>query len=84
LDEPKYDSKRSADEPKHGCVVDKINEFREKEEGTGNARFRGRDECADPAETVNSATSGTSGSGWRRRSLKTVSLSFSEARIRHG
>jgi hypothetical protein len=28
LDEPKYDSKWSADDPKKGCVVDKINEFR--------------------------------------------------------
>jgi hypothetical protein len=28
LDEPKYDKKWSADEPKKGCVVDKINEFR--------------------------------------------------------
>ena len=28
LDEPGYDSKWSADDPKHGCVVDKINEFR--------------------------------------------------------
>jgi hypothetical protein len=28
LDEPKYDPKWSADDPKHGCVVDKINEFR--------------------------------------------------------
>jgi nuclease S1 len=28
LDEPKYDAKWSADDPKHGCVVDKINEFR--------------------------------------------------------
>jgi hypothetical protein len=28
LDEPKYDKKWSADDPKHGCVVDKINEFR--------------------------------------------------------
>ncbi len=28
LDEPKHDSKWSADDPKHGCVVDKINEFR--------------------------------------------------------
>jgi hypothetical protein len=28
LDEPKYDAKRSADDSKHGCVVDKINEFR--------------------------------------------------------
>ena len=28
LDEPKYDSKWSADEPKLGCVVNKINEFR--------------------------------------------------------
>ena len=28
LDEPKYDSKWSADDPKKGCVVDKINEFK--------------------------------------------------------
>jgi len=28
LDEPKYDPKWSADDSKHGCVVDKINEFR--------------------------------------------------------
>jgi len=28
LDEPRYDSKWSADDPKKGCVVDKINEFR--------------------------------------------------------
>jgi nuclease S1 len=28
LDEPRYDSKWSADDPKHGCVVDKINEFK--------------------------------------------------------
>ena len=28
LDGPKYDSKWSADDPKKGCVVDKINEFR--------------------------------------------------------
>jgi hypothetical protein len=28
LDEPGYDKKWSADDPKHGCVVDKINEFR--------------------------------------------------------
>ena len=28
LDEPEYDSKWSADDPKNGCVVDKINEFR--------------------------------------------------------
>jgi hypothetical protein len=28
LDEPKYDKKWSADDPKKGCVVDKINEFR--------------------------------------------------------
>lgn len=28
LDEPGYNSKWSADDPKHGCVVDKINEFR--------------------------------------------------------
>jgi hypothetical protein len=28
LDEPKYDKKWSADDSKHGCVVDKINEFR--------------------------------------------------------
>jgi hypothetical protein len=28
LDEPAYDKKWSADDPKHGCVVDKINEFR--------------------------------------------------------
>jgi hypothetical protein len=28
LDEPKYDRKWSADDSKHGCVVDKINEFR--------------------------------------------------------
>jgi nuclease S1 len=28
LDEPAYDSKWSKDDPKHGCVVDKINEFR--------------------------------------------------------
>jgi hypothetical protein len=28
LDEPKYDPKWSADDTKHGCVVDKINEFR--------------------------------------------------------
>ena len=28
LDEPGYDAKWSADDPKHGCVVDKINEFR--------------------------------------------------------
>jgi hypothetical protein len=28
LDEPKYDKKWSADDPKHGCVVDKINELR--------------------------------------------------------
>ncbi len=28
LDEPKYDAKWSADDPKKGCVVDKINEFR--------------------------------------------------------
>ncbi len=28
LDEPRYDSKWSADNPEHGCVVDKINEFR--------------------------------------------------------
>jgi hypothetical protein len=28
LDEPAYDSKWSADDPKKGCVVDKINEFR--------------------------------------------------------
>jgi hypothetical protein len=29
LDEPKYDPEWSADDSKHGCVVDKINEFRE-------------------------------------------------------
>jgi nuclease S1 len=28
LDAPKYDAKFSADDSKHGCVVDKINEFR--------------------------------------------------------
>jgi nuclease S1 len=28
LDEPRYDSKWSADDPKKGCLVDKINEFR--------------------------------------------------------
>jgi nuclease S1 len=28
LDEPRYDAKWSADDPKKGCVVDKINEFR--------------------------------------------------------
>ena len=28
LDEPKYDAKFSGDDPKKGCVVDKINEFR--------------------------------------------------------
>ena len=28
LDQTKYDKKWSADDPKHGCVVDKINEFR--------------------------------------------------------
>jgi hypothetical protein len=28
LDEPAYDKKWSADDTKHGCVVDKINEFR--------------------------------------------------------
>ncbi len=28
LDEPRYDSKWSADDPQHGCLVDKINEFR--------------------------------------------------------
>jgi hypothetical protein len=28
LDEPKYDRKWSADDSKHGCVVDKMNEFR--------------------------------------------------------
>jgi S1/P1 Nuclease len=28
LDEPRYDAKWSADDPKHGCVVDKINQFR--------------------------------------------------------
>jgi hypothetical protein len=28
LDEPRYDKKWSADDSKHGCVVDKINEFR--------------------------------------------------------
>jgi nuclease S1 len=28
LDEPTYDSKWSADDPKKGCVVDKINEFK--------------------------------------------------------
>jgi hypothetical protein len=28
LDEPRYDAKWSAVDPKHGCVVDKINEFR--------------------------------------------------------
>ena len=28
LDEPAYDKKWSADDPKHGCVVDKINEFK--------------------------------------------------------
>jgi nuclease S1 len=28
LDEPKYDAKFSADDSKHGCVVEKINEFR--------------------------------------------------------
>jgi hypothetical protein len=28
LDEPRYDRKWSADDSKHGCVVDKINEFR--------------------------------------------------------
>ncbi len=28
LDEPAYDAKWSADDPKKGCVVDKINEFR--------------------------------------------------------
>jgi nuclease S1 len=28
LDEPQYDKKWSADDPKKGCVVDKINEFR--------------------------------------------------------
>jgi hypothetical protein len=28
LDEPKYDPKWSADDAKHGCVVEKINEFR--------------------------------------------------------
>ena len=28
LDEPRYDSKWSADDPKKGCVVDKINEFK--------------------------------------------------------
>jgi hypothetical protein len=28
LYEPRYDAKFSADDPKHGCVVDKINEFR--------------------------------------------------------
>ena len=28
LDEPRYESKWSADDPKKGCVVDKINEFR--------------------------------------------------------
>jgi hypothetical protein len=28
LDEPKYDPKWSADDPKKGCVIDKINEFR--------------------------------------------------------
>jgi S1/P1 Nuclease len=28
LDEPKYDAKYSADDSKHGCVVDKIKEFR--------------------------------------------------------
>ena len=28
LDEPRYDSKLSGDDPKKGCVVDKINEFK--------------------------------------------------------
>jgi hypothetical protein len=28
LDEPKYDARLSADDPKKGGVVDKINEFR--------------------------------------------------------
>src|SRR5580658_7460012 len=28
LDEPRYDAKFSGDDPKKGCVVDKINEFR--------------------------------------------------------
>ncbi len=28
LDEPRYDSRFSGDDPKKGCVVDKINEFR--------------------------------------------------------
>ncbi len=28
LDEPAYDKRWSADDPQHGCVVDKINEFR--------------------------------------------------------
>jgi hypothetical protein len=28
LDEPRYDSKWSTDDPNHGCVVDKINQFK--------------------------------------------------------
>jgi hypothetical protein len=28
LDEPRYDAKSSADDPKHGCVVDKIIDFK--------------------------------------------------------
>ncbi len=40
LNEPKYNAKFSADDSKHGCVVDKINELRKKLLVTSQSRSR--------------------------------------------
>ena len=40
LDEPRYDAKWSADDPKKGCVVDKINEFKARRSRTSPSPSR--------------------------------------------
>jgi nuclease S1 len=61
LDEPRYDSKWSADDPKKGCVVDKINKFmatlKDKSKPVEECRFALRflNHCGRLARVLNEA-----------------------------
>ena len=63
LDQPAYGSRWSADDPKHGCVVDKINEFK----ATPGSGWRW---CSTRCSGLNSSRCRRNGVGWPLRRQK--------------
>jgi hypothetical protein len=86
LDEPAYDRKWSADDSKHGCVVDKINEFRlvvkDKRECATESLLAAREAYQDP-RTGKRIKSGTKlGDEYQEKNLPVARRRLAQAGLR--